>query len=128
MKEEFEKAKIHERDLHFWHIESFNAGAEWAYEWLMDKDKESKFGSLWANKYYDKVEAVVVTANKNSKEHYDWCEYTLPGHTHKALLIDIQPIKKESCADVLREVSKIYGSRIDDALLSRVKKALENEE
>ena len=55
------------------------------------------------------------------------------GETHKALLIKITPIKKETAEDVLRELCRrwnedVSNSLIMDDLIDRAKAALEREE
>ena len=49
----------------------------------------------------------------------------LKHHKYKALLINIEPIKQETCADVLREV--LLNNRLRPAEADRARAALERE-
>ena len=55
-----------------------------------------------------------------------WTTITDRGCTHKALLIDVQPIEQESAEDVLHDFIK-HGDRLhmDDKLFDRAKAALD---
>ena len=51
------------------------------------------------------------------------------GDTHKALLIGVEPIKQESCADVLAEIlEKHTGYDLGTLMYKRAKAALERED
>jgi hypothetical protein len=101
--------------------------------------------SLWKqefeplNKLID--EGVEVYCWKSEK-HLSWCSDEYIGkngeYTHKALLIGIQSIKKETAEDVLRDIVEEYNERKQNDrylwckyttkdLLERAKRALEGE-
>lgn len=61
------------------------------------------------NKMLDEAAVVYGNGIKNV-----WSEGQLGHDTHKALLIQIEPIKKETAEDVLRYILKTYGKEHPD--------------
>ncbi len=86
--------------------------------------------------FYDPKDAVVVFCDDNPElvlhEHeiQIWKHFDGPNTTHKALLINIEPIKQETCADVLRDLIKDCdgeGIKSLEGFYERAKAALERE-
>jgi len=65
---EFEKARAEKSNKYNINSASFfDEGADWAHNYFMQKQAEDKFGSLWAGKYYDKVEELNASEKQNTE-------------------------------------------------------------
>lgn len=90
------------------------------------------------DKYVDEINkaldsAVEVYTAPGMGNETSWVTHELESRTHKALLINIEPIREDTCADVLREMLNTMGNDADrytpygEDLASRAKAALERE-
>ena len=87
-------------------------------------------GNIQGKHFYDPKDAVEVTCYKSI--HTTW-HATEIGHeltTHKALLINISPIKQETCIELLRAISDNWdsGKPFEESLATRANAALKREE
>lgn len=103
---------------------------------LTPKDRLDK----WFDEYVDPVnkmidEAVEVYQKRPCTDGLWYPAMHKESYTHRALLINIQPIKQETCADVLRDFltvkDDVYGSSVYGPwkyLFERARLALEREQ
>lgn len=101
---------------------------------VQDEDGELLDINEWFNKYVEPInralEAAVEVYCWDEGNNWHAVEHDLgkfaPNNHSKALLINIEPIKQETCADVLRDW--VAGGFDQSSLLARAKAVLEQEE
>lgn len=108
--------------------------------------EESMWFNLWfddnikSKHFYDPKDVVEVYCWRAKNDKKSWLAdqhdnitetYSDWGATYKALLINIEPIKHETCADVLRDLlakDRAHMELDNRSLLKRAKAALERED
>jgi len=96
-------------------------------------DEINKNLNDWFDKHVEPINKMLskaVEVQSGNKESLHWSAYDVREATHKALLINIEPIVKDTVEIVLRDMTNtlINGTEHDfKAVLERAKKVLEAE-
>ena len=95
-------------------------------------ERGSKYFDRWFDEHIEPINkaldaAVMVYGQNDEVGGKSWRLVGLGTEQYKGLLINVEPINQETCADVLKQMTEIYSSYFDDAILERAKEALERE-